>query len=82
MSLCPEAHSRSLMSDAEFWAHVHGADVPDFSWLEDLPDVWALECARCGRTVAIDEFTRTERERDHLCDDCADELLPEDEWSE
>jgi hypothetical protein len=26
------------MSDAEVWEHIYNAGVPDFSWLEDLPD--------------------------------------------
>lgn len=69
------------MTDSEFWAHV----FPDLSeseeqswaeyrWAMDGPDVWAIMCARCCRTVEVDD--PEDRERDAFCDECADELLP------
>lgn len=80
MSLCPEAKTRAEMTDAEFWEHVFGIPAHDpFHWLAYEPDIWAIECARCGCTVEISEETATDRERDAFCDDCATEHLPYEE---
>lgn len=77
MSICPEHDRRAAMTDDEFWSHV-------FSWRDDDAghwaaydeDVYAIDCARCGRTV---EVNPDGRERDAFCDDCADEMQPDDE---
>ena len=71
MSYCPEAAKRWAMSDAEFWEHVAG-DLylgPSENYFDDL---FALSCARCGRTVEINDYWN--RERDAFCDDCAAEM--------
>lgn len=35
------------MSDAEVWEHIYNAGVPDFSWLEDLPDLGTEPTCDC-----------------------------------
>ena len=79
MSLCPEHDQRAAMTDAEFWDHVFGrspeqeASWADYDWAMNSPDIWAIDCARCGRTVEVDDHQN--RERDAFCDDCADETI-------
>ena len=81
MSFCPEAKTRAAMTDAEFWDHVFGpnpeeeASREECRWAMDGPDVWAISCARCQRTVEIDDPEI--RERDAFCDECADEMMPD-----
>lgn len=81
MSLCPEHDMRAAMSDAEFWEHVFGRAHDEESWADYWdamsPDIWAINCARCGRTVEIDDPEG--RECDAFCDDCATETLPYEE---
>jgi hypothetical protein len=69
------------MTDAEFWDHVfHRYDAEAVGhWAAYYDDIWAIDCARCGRTVEVDDETASERERDAFCDDCADETVEEDD---
>ena len=82
MSFCPESSKRAAMSDAEFWEHVFGqtaeeeASWQEYRWSMDSPDVWAIDCARCGQTVEVTDPEN--RERDAFCDGCADETAPND----
>jgi hypothetical protein len=61
------------MTDAEFW------DEAVAHWVAYYEDTWAIDCARCGRTVEVDDPET--RERDAFCDECADETvtIPEEE---
>jgi len=79
MSYCPEAKQRNAMTDAEFWDHVfHRYDAYDVAhWVAYFEDIWALDCARCGMVVEVNNPEN--RERDGFCDDCADEMLPDDD---
>lgn len=84
MSLCPEHDLREEMSDDEFWEHVFSrtpeqeASWAEYDWAMNGPDIYAIECARCGQTIdlEVDEYPE-ERERDTFCDDCADDTLPD-----
>lgn len=79
---CASSPEAAAMSDEEFWDHVY--PQPDEDEI-DLPDCWAIHCLRCGRWVEVDEETRTDRERDAFCDDCAEETaeIPDnDSWDE
>lgn len=79
MSFCLEAALRAAMTDAEFWDYVFNRQQAwdDDYWSMNGPDVWAIECARCGGTVEVDDPDG--RERDAFCDDCASEMLPDTE---
>ena len=79
--LCSERDKRAAMTDDEFWSHVFPEMTPEqeaswaaYRWSMDSPDVWVIDCVRCGQTVEVDD--PTERERDAFCDDCADETQP------
>lgn len=70
------------LTDEQFWSLVY-SDQPDIE--PDLPDLYAIECARCGRTAQIGDLDGdypVERERDAFCDDCAGELVDADEWGD
>lgn len=74
MSLCPESTKRSAMTDAEFWDYVFGCrNVDSNHWRAYTPDIYAIDCVRCGRLVDVEPDGR---ERDAFCDDCADECAP------
>ena len=78
MNLCPESAARAAMTDAEFWDHVFNRDADDRAdwWLAfNTPDIWAIDCVRCGQTVEVDDAH--DRERDAFCDECADEHQPD-----
>lgn len=81
MSFCPESKMRSEMTDAEFWDHVFGRSSEEeeswseYHWAMNEPDIWAIDCVRCGRTVEVEDPAG--RERDAFCDDCATEHIPE-----
>lgn len=78
MSLCPEHNKREAMTDDEFWQFVFGRTPEeeeswaDYWWSMEGPDVWVIDCARCGRRVDVPEGQRHTRERDAFCDDCAE----------
>lgn len=77
---CPERAQRAAMTDAEFWEHVFRRDEEgwaEYAWAMDGPDVWVIECARCGQAVEVEGPEG--RERDAFCDDCALETLPHDD---
>lgn len=59
------------MTDQEFWEHV----FPQREYEPEVPDVWAISCARCGRSVEVSD--PEDRERDAFCDECASESLDE-----
>lgn len=52
----------------------------EYAWAMDSEDVWVIDCARCGRSVEVDDPEN--RERDAFCDECADECLPYPETPE
>ena len=70
MSLCPEHNDREAMTDDEFWQYVFGRTPEEekswaeYHWAMEGPDVWVIDCIRCGRTVEIPEGQRHTRERD------------------
>jgi hypothetical protein len=63
------------MSDAEFWDHVFAwqHENDEWYWHAFDIDIYAIECARCGCTVEVDDPEN--RERDAFCDECADETV-------
>lgn len=78
-SICTEAEKRAAMDDDQFWSHVFGALYDEESWFDYSmafePDIFAIDCARCGVKVEVEDPEN--RERDAFCDECASELLPE-----
>lgn len=85
MTLCPEHDRRAAMTDDEFWQYVldrtpeEEASWAEYHWAMNGPDVWVIDCIRCGRKVEIEEGTRHTRERDIFCDECASEHYPYEE---
>ena len=61
------------MTDSEFWEHVF-LSLSVGPSENEVDDLFALDCVRCGRTVEVDDYWH--RERDAFCDDCADETAP------
>lgn len=71
MTTCPEGDERGAMSDGEFWEHVFSFTDPGDHFTAYDKDVYAIECARCGRTFEVDDPEN--REHDAFCDECAEE---------
>ncbi len=72
--LCPEHEIRAAMTDQEFWEHVFSWTDPGDHFTAYDEDIYAIECARCGCTVEVDDPEH--RERDAFCDECASETMP------
>ena len=81
MTLCPYTAIRAAMTDDEFWAHVYPQDVPDYEPdPEDEPALWVGNCYRCGSMLIVEDYEDARKVIDEdreICDDCADELLPD-----
>ena len=81
MSLCPEHDMRAAMTDDEFWDHVYRQDAPDhYPDFDDCPQMVVGHCLRCGANLIAEDYQQLRRiidEDRELCDDCADELLPD-----
>ena len=72
---------RAGMNDEEFWAHVFSKDdIPHEPEAEDYPEMIVGWCLRCGANLIAEDYQQLRRiidEDRELCDDCADELLPD-----
>ena len=85
VSLCPEHDMRAAMTDEEFWDHVARQHAPDHEPdhepdPEDYPEMIVGWCLRCGGNLIAEDYQQLRRiidEDRELCDDCADELLPD-----
>jgi len=78
---CASSPEAQLLSDEDFWAAVYPQpdhdDEPD---PDDYPDLTTTNCARCGQgIIVIDWEEACERQDESFCDDCADEMTPEQE---
>ena len=74
---CSERKMRAALTDEEFWDYVfQTVKVDEEYWEAYLPDIWALLCGRCGRSVEVEDPEH--RERDVFCDKCAAESLEVD----
>lgn len=77
------AYAQQLSEEDYWWAVFNDGKTPEEVEAEVIEELiaeaqretWVIECARCGRTVEVEEETRVDRERDAFCDECADEAV-------
>jgi hypothetical protein len=78
---CASSPEAQLLSDEDFWAAVFPQpderDEPD---PDDCPDMVIGQCIRCQGGIRVESYEEAvERQDEALCDDCADELLPDED---
>ena len=79
---CASSPEAQLLSDDDFWAAVF-PNQGDPDWEpdpDDYPEMWIAQCIRCGGRITVESYEEAvERQDEALCDNCADELLPDED---
>lgn len=83
-AFCASSPEAQTLSEYEFWARVYDqGEQPEYEPDEDdYPEMVVGFCLRCGGGLVAEDYQQLRRiidEDREICDDCADDQLPDAE---